>query len=136
MRNFHEQQKFQLKTIINRANERVSLFQIQKGCFICSIQQRKGKFLYRLCNGFENEHNPHQLTNSTSASSKHNFIANCNIILTILQSLVGFIHSRNTQSTKTLRNDLYMSTVQSLSQKIIIQCVTFMTDRLFNSTQS
>ena len=136
MRNLHEQQNFQLKTIINRANERVSLFQIQKLRFICSIQQRKGKFLYRLCNGSENEHNPHQLTNSTSALSKHNFLANCNIILTILQSLVGFIHPRNTQSTKTLRNDVYMSTVRSLSQKYIFQCVTFMTNKLFNSTQS
>ena len=38
MRNFHEQQTFQLKTIINRANDRVSLFQIQKFCFIISIQ--------------------------------------------------------------------------------------------------
>ena len=26
MRNFHEQQKFRLKTIINRVNERVSVF--------------------------------------------------------------------------------------------------------------
>ena len=59
MRNFYEQRTFQLKTIINRANERVSEFQIQKLCFICLIQQRKGKFLYRLCNSFKSEHNPH-----------------------------------------------------------------------------
>ena len=56
MRNFHEQQTFQLKTIINLANERVSLFQIQKLCFICSVQQLKGKFLYHLCNSFESKH--------------------------------------------------------------------------------
>ena len=56
MHNFHGQQKFQLKTIINRANERVSVFQIQKLCFICLIQQRKGKFLYHLYNSFESEH--------------------------------------------------------------------------------
>ena len=33
MRNCHEQQAFQLKTIINRANERVSLLQIPKFLF-------------------------------------------------------------------------------------------------------
>ena len=41
MRNFHEQRTFQLKPIINRANERVSVFQIQKSCFVCSIPQQK-----------------------------------------------------------------------------------------------
>ena len=30
MRNFHEQQMFQLKTIINHSNESVSLIQIKK----------------------------------------------------------------------------------------------------------
>ena len=35
MRNFHEQETFQLKTIINRANESVSVFQNLKFCFIC-----------------------------------------------------------------------------------------------------
>ena len=34
MRNFHEQQNFQFKPIINRANERVSVFQNLKFCFI------------------------------------------------------------------------------------------------------
>ena len=66
MRNFHEQRNFQLKTIINRANERVSLFQFQELCFICSIQQPNGKFLCPLCNSFKSEHNPHQITKSTS----------------------------------------------------------------------
>ena len=56
MRNFHEQQNFQLKTIINHANERVSIFEIQKLCFICSISHPKPNFLYHLCNRFESEH--------------------------------------------------------------------------------
>ena len=71
-----------------------------------------------------------------SVISKNNFIKTCNIILTIFQSLVGFIHPHTTQSTKFLRNDLYLSTVQTLSQKIIFQCVTFMNNKLFNSRQS
>ena len=40
MCNFDEQQIFQLKTTINHANERDSLFQAQKYCFICVIQQQ------------------------------------------------------------------------------------------------
>ena len=40
LRNFHEQQIFQLKTTINHANKRDSIFQIQKYCFICSVQQQ------------------------------------------------------------------------------------------------
>ena len=40
LRNFHEQQNFQLKPIINRVYKRDSLFQIQTVCFICSIQQQ------------------------------------------------------------------------------------------------
>ena len=56
MRNFHEQQTFQLKTIINRANERVSLFQIRKFCFIRSTLQPKPKFFYHLCKSFESEY--------------------------------------------------------------------------------
>ena len=43
---------------------------------------------------------------STSVSSTNNVQANCNIILTTLQSLVGFNQPSTTQSTKTLRNDL------------------------------
>ena len=56
MRNFHEQQNFQFKTIINHANERVSIFQIQNVCFVCSVQQQKPNFLYHLCNSFENQY--------------------------------------------------------------------------------
>ena len=41
MRNFHEQRNTQLKPIINRANERVSLFQIQN--FVSSVQFSKQK---------------------------------------------------------------------------------------------
>ena len=44
--------------------------------------------------------------NSTSASSNNNAIADCNIILTILQSLVGVNQPSTTQSRKTLGNDL------------------------------
>ena len=40
LRKFHEQQNCQLKPIINHVYERESLFQIQKVCFICSIQQQ------------------------------------------------------------------------------------------------
>ena len=56
MRNFHEQQNFQLKTTINHANERASLFEFQKLCFIRSISQPNPNFLYHLCNSFESEH--------------------------------------------------------------------------------
>ena len=59
MHNFDEQQIFQLKTTINHANERDSLFQIQKYCFICSIQQQKPslcKISLKFCNSFESEY--------------------------------------------------------------------------------
>ena len=36
IREFHEQQNLQLKTIINRANKRVSLFQIKR--FVLAVQ--------------------------------------------------------------------------------------------------
>ena len=39
LRKFHEQQNFHFKITINQANERDSLFEMQKVCFICSIQQ-------------------------------------------------------------------------------------------------
>ena len=48
---------------------------------------------------------PHQPTKTTLALPKKTIIANCNIILTILQSLVGFNQPSTTLSTKTLRND-------------------------------
>ena len=48
---------------------------------------------------------PHQLTNTTLALSNNNNIANCNIILTILQSLIGFNQLNTTLSTKTLGNE-------------------------------
>ena len=44
MRNFDEQQIFQLKTTINHANERDSLFQSQNDCFIGSCQHKKPTF--------------------------------------------------------------------------------------------
>ena len=46
------------------------------------------------------------LTKSKSASSNNNVIAICYVILTILQSLVGFNQPSTTQSRKTLGNDL------------------------------
>ena len=45
MRNFHQQQTFQLKTIINRANERVSLLQIPKILFYLFNTAAKTKFM-------------------------------------------------------------------------------------------
>ena len=63
---------------------------------------------------------PHQLTNSTSASSKNDVIAICNIILTILQSLVGFNQPSTTQWTKTLGNDLvFVESLDFESKKYI-----------------
>ena len=44
MRNFHEQQNFQLKTTINHANERDSLFQIQN--FVLSVQFSNKTHIY------------------------------------------------------------------------------------------
>ena len=111
MRNFHEQQTFQLKPIINRVYERECLIQIQTVCFNCSIQQQKlifrGIVFNHLCKSFENKYKlihtnlrvPHQ------HHYKSNVISNCNIILTIMQSLVGFNQPSTTQSTKTLGND-------------------------------
>ena len=55
MRNFHEQQNFQLKTIIDHANERASIFEIQKLCFIRSISLPKPNLRYHLCNSFESK---------------------------------------------------------------------------------
>ena len=56
----------------------------------------------------------------TSASSKNNVIAICNIILTILQSLVGFNQPSTTKSTKTLGNDLvFVKTSKFESKKYI-----------------
>ena len=45
MRNFHEQQNFQLKPNINCVYDRDLLFQIQKVRFICSIQQQNQSHL-------------------------------------------------------------------------------------------
>ena len=71
MRNFHEQQTSQLKTIINRANERVSVFQIQK--VVSSVQ-------------FSNE--------------KENFSIVCAIVLkaSIIHSKLRILHHQNTSS--------------------------------------
>ena len=55
MRNFHEQRNTQLKAIINRANERVSLFQIQKVVSFVQFSNKTEthvKFSYDLCNSF------------------------------------------------------------------------------------
>ena len=45
MRNFDQQQTFQLKTIINRANERVSLLQIPKILFCLFNTAAKTKLM-------------------------------------------------------------------------------------------
>ena len=91
LRNFHDQQIFQLKPIINREYERESLFQIQNIRFICSTHQKKSnsfKFSLSFVQKFKKQIkiDTHQLTNTTLTLFKDNFIANCNIILTILQS--------------------------------------------------
>ena len=44
LRNFHEQQSFQLKTTIDHANERDSSFQIQK--FVLSVQTSNKTHIY------------------------------------------------------------------------------------------
>ena len=110
MRNLHEQQNFQLKTTINCVYERDSLLQLQNICFIGSIQTQNPKsfkifllFVQRFWKRVQID--THQLTNTALALFKVNFIANCHNILTIMQSLVGFIHPTTTQSTKTLAND-------------------------------
>ena len=56
MRNFHEQQTSQLKTIINRANERVSLFQIQNFVLFFQFSNQNQNFYYYLYNILESEH--------------------------------------------------------------------------------
>ena len=45
MHDFHEQQTFQLKTIINRANQRVSLLQISKVLFCLFNTAAKTKLI-------------------------------------------------------------------------------------------
>ena len=78
----------------------------------------------------------HNFTNFTSTSSKHDVIANRNIILTNLQGLVGFNQPSTTQSTKTLANDLYLSKVSKLSWKTIFDCIIFMNNKIVNLSQS
>ena len=122
---------FQLKPYINRVYERASLFQIQKVCFICSIQQRNPivcKIFLSFVQKFwkQAQFDTHQLTNTTISLPENNIITNCDIILTILQSLIGFSQPSTTQSTKSLRTELHFSILQKLRQKIIFDCVIFM----------
>ena len=59
LRNFHEQQTFQLKTTITHANERDSLFQIQNSVLSVQISNKNHiyvEFLQHLCISFESEH--------------------------------------------------------------------------------
>ena len=110
LRNFHEQQIFQLKPIKNRVYERDSLFQIQKVCFICSIHHQNSNFCKSTLSFVQKfwkrvQIDLHQLTNTTLALPKSYFIANCNITLTIMQSLFGFNQPSTTESTKTFGMD-------------------------------
>ena len=136
LRIFHEQQTFHLKTTINHANERDWLFEIQS--FVLSVQfsnknQFYANFFQHLCISFESEHRLTHTNLRILHQSKNNVIAICYIILTILQSMVGFNQPSTTQWTKTLGNDLYLSKVPILSQIIIFLCVFFMNNKLFIS---
>ena len=68
---------------------------------------------------------------STSASSTNNIIANCNIILIILQSLVGFNQPSSTESTKTLGNDFVFVETSKLESNKYISMRNFDKQQIF-----
>ena len=77
------------------------------------------------------ENKTYPLTYFISASSKNNVIAICSIVLTILQSLVGFNQPSTTQSTKPLRNDLVFVKTSKFESKKYISLRNFHEQQIF-----